>query len=102
MAMAKEITWLLHKKAFRVVLKEELERGANILCSRLVLTIENKGSNREIFKARFVVQCHLDREKELLLHASTTVCQQAIQLLVPLATIFEFGLWSEDMTLAYV
>lgn len=100
LAKTKEIKGLLDRKAFRVVLEEDLERDANVLGGRFVLTIRNKGTNDEIFRARFVVQGHLDREKELLVHASTTVSPQAIRLLVSLATIFGFRLWSEDMTLA--
>lgn len=101
-AKAKEIVGLLNKKAFRVVLKEEIEPDANVLGGRFVLTIKNKDTDHELFKARFVVQGHLDREKELLVHASTTVSQQAVKLLLSLATIFGFRLWSEDMTLAYI
>lgn len=60
-AKAQEITGLLDKKAFRVVLKEDLNRDANVLGGRFVLTIKSKGTDNEIFKARFVVQGHLDR-----------------------------------------
>lgn len=98
LAKVKEITSLLDKKAFRVVLTENLDKDANILGGRFVLTIKNKGTEGELFKALFVVQGHLDREKELLLHASTTVSNQAIRLLVLLVTIFGFRLWSELLT----
>lgn len=49
-----------------------------------------------------MVQGHLDRENELLVHASSTVRQQSIELLISLSTILGFPLWSEDMTLAYM
>lgn len=83
---------LLEKKAFRVVLKEDLNEDANILGGRFVLTIKHKDTGNELLKARFVVQGHLDREEELLVHASTTVSQQAIRLFASLATIFGFKL----------
>lgn len=102
LAKAKEIIGLLEKGAFRVVLREDIGEDANILGGRFVLTIKHKDTENELFKARFVVQGHLDREKELLVHASTTASQQAIRLLVSLATIFGFKLWSQDMTLAYI
>lgn len=92
LAKAKEIVGLLDKKAFRVVLKEGIESNANVLGGRFVLTITHKNTEREVFKARFVVQGHLDREKELLVHASTLVSQEAIKLLFSLATIFGFRL----------
>lgn len=85
-----------------MVMKQDLDENANILGGRFLLTIKHKDSDKELFKARFVVQGHLDREKEFLVQASTTVSQQAIKLLVSLATILGFKLWSEDMTLAYI
>lgn len=60
LAKAKQITGLLNKKAFRIVLKEDLNRDANVLGRRFVLTIKNKVTDKEMFKARFVVQGHLD------------------------------------------
>lgn len=66
LAKAREIVGLLNKKAFKVVFKEELEPNANILGGRFVLTIKHKGTDKELLKARFVVQGHLDCERELL------------------------------------
>lgn len=102
LAKAKEIVGLLDRGAFRIVLREEIDPQANVLGGRFVLTIKNKDTDNEIFKARFVVQGHLDKEKELLVHTSSTVSQQATRLLVSLATIMGFRLWSEDINLAYI
>lgn len=85
-----------------MVLKKDLDEKANILGRRFFLTIKHKDANKEVFKARFVVQGHLDRQKELLVHSSTTDGHQAAKLLVSLATIFGFRLWSADITLAYI
>lgn len=102
LSKAKEIVGLLDKNAFRVVLKEEIKPVANVLGGRFVLTIKQKNTDQELFKARFVVQGHLDREKELLVHASTTVSQQAVNMLLSLDPIFGFRLRSEYITLAYI
>lgn len=102
LAKAKEIVGVLDRGAFRMVLKEEADPQANIVGGRFVLTINNKDSDKESLKARFVVQGHMDKEKDLLVHASTTVSQQAIRLLVSLASIMGFKLWSEDVNLAYI
>lgn len=83
-------------------MRQDLDDKANILGSRFVLTIKHKGIDDEFFRARLIVQGHLDREKEFLVHTSTTISQQAIKLLVPLATILGFRLWSEDLTLSYI
>lgn len=101
LAKAKESLGLLDKNAFRLVLKEELDSEGNVMGGRFFLTIEHKDTDKELFKARFVVQGYLDSEKELLVHASTRVSQQAVKFLVHLATIFGYRIWSEDMTLAY-
>lgn len=77
----KEMKCLLDRKSFRVILKEYLERDANIRRGRFVLTSKKKCTNEEIFKARVVVRGHLDREMELLGNASTTVSQQSIRFL---------------------
>lgn len=55
-----------------------------------------------MFEARFVVQSHLDRDKEFLVHELTTVSQQEIKILISLSTICGFKLWSEGTTLAYI
>lgn len=44
----------------------------------------------------------MDGAKKLLFHAPDTVSQKAINLLLSLATIFGFRIWSEDMILAYI
>lgn len=84
------------------MIRQDLEGGANILGGRFVLAIKNKGTGKEVLKARYVVQGHMDREKNLLVHNSPTVSQQSIRLLIAIATIFGFEIWSEDMTQAYL
>lgn len=44
-----------------MVLKEDLDKDANMLGGHFVLTIKKKGTESEVFKARFVVQGHLDK-----------------------------------------
>lgn len=73
-------------------MKKEVGDDANILCGCFVFTIMKKDTDNKIFKAQLVVQGHLDREKDILLHASTTVHEQANVLLVSLATICSFKL----------
>lgn len=85
--------------AFQVVFREELASDASILGGGFVLAIEQRGSGKEIFIARYVVQGHLHKEKEMLVHALTAVTQQAIRLLTSVPTFFGFSVWSEDMTL---
>lgn len=69
LSKAKETVELLDCGEFRVVLSEDVENNANVLGGLFILTIKNKNWKKEIFKARFVIQGHLDREKELLVQA---------------------------------
>lgn len=66
-----------------------------------MLAIKNKGTVREVFKERYVVERHLNKEKNILVHNSTATSQQSIRLIMSIATIFGFEIWSEDMSQAY-
>lgn len=102
LSKVKGIVGRLDKKAFRVVFREERDASAKVIGSMIVITIKHKVTCKDFFKAMFGVQAHLDRENKLLVHAYTTVGQQAVKLLVSLAKIFGYLLWSEDMTLEYL
>lgn len=64
-------------KALHAVFREEIAPTANIMGGRFVLTFKHKGTDKELFKARFVVQGNLDREKDLLVHATTMRSKKA-------------------------
>lgn len=83
-------------------MRQEVGQGANILGDRFVLLIKNKDTDKEMFKARYVVQGHLDWDKNMLVHNSTNVGQKDVWLLISIATIFGFEIWSEDMSQAYL
>lgn len=101
-AKEKEIAGLIDKGTFEVVVREEVPDGANILGGRMVLSIKNKGSDEEVFKARFVVQGHRDKEKNLLIHQSTILRQSSLRTVTALAAIFGFRVWSQDVSQAYM
>lgn len=69
---------------------------------RFVLTIKYQRSEDKLFEARFVVLGHVGSEKELLVHASTTIGPHSFNILTLLETMVSYNLWCEDMTLAYV
>lgn len=70
--------------------------------SRFVLTIKHKNTGEEIWKARFVLGGHKDKGKDRVVHSATTLKQASIRLLIALATIFGFDMWSTDITQAYL
>lgn len=101
-AKAKELAGLAARGVYEVVCKEDVPKGANILGGRFVLAIKNADTAEEIYKARFVVQGHTDVEKNLLVHNSTNLRQSSVRLLVALAAVFGFRLWSQDVSQAYL
>ncbi len=101
-AKAKELEGLARRGFYEVVLREDVPAGANVMGGRFVLAIKNVGTGEEVYKARFVVQGHTDAEKNLLVHNSTNLKQSSVRILVALAAIFGFRLWSQDVSQAYL
>ena len=67
-----------------------------------VLAIKNRHSNNEVYKARFVAQGHRDKEKSLLIHPTSTIRQRSIRLIIAIATIYSFTVWTQDISQAYL
>lgn len=101
-AKAKELEGLAHRGVFEVVLKDDIPSNANILGGRFVLSIKNKDTNEEIYKARYVVQGHKDIEKHMLVHSSSNLKQSSIRILLSIAALFGFHIWSQDVSQAYL
>lgn len=99
-----EILSLIDRGTFSIVLRPEDSRSPkpNILPSRFVLAIKHKDTGETKLKARFVVGGHRDREKRELVHVSNTVKHSSLRLLVAVAAIFGFDLWSMDVRQAYL
>jgi Reverse transcriptase (RNA-dependent DNA polymerase) len=100
-ARAAEIDGLIKRDTWEVVRKRDLPADANVLCGRFVMTIKNIGTPEEMYKARFVVQGHKDREKAFLTHNSATLRHSSVKLLVSIAAIMGFRIWTHDVTQAY-
>lgn len=62
-AKAKELGGLARRGVYKIVLKEDIPDNGNVLGSRFVLSIKNTETDQEIYKARYVVQGHKDKEK---------------------------------------
>ena len=101
-AKRKEIQGLIDRGTWKVVLKDELPDDANILKGRFVLAIKDGGTDKEIWKARYVVQGYKDHLKQSLVHDATTAGNYSVRMLVGLASLFGFRLYSTDVTKAYL
>lgn len=74
-AKRKEIEALVKRGTWKIVFKDEVPQDANVIRGRFVMYIKDTETDKPYFKARFVAQGHLDREKSTLIHNSTTVRQ---------------------------
>ena len=101
-AKAMELEGLARSRVYEIVLKEDVPKTANVLGGRFVLTVKNSNTDDEVHKARFVVQGHTDNEMNLLVHNSTNLRQGSISVLVAIAAVFGFRLWSQDVSQAYL
>ena len=101
-AKRKELQGLFERGVFDIVCREELPPSANVSGGRFVLAVKNPGTDKEVYKARFVVRGHTDSEKDMLIHNSTTLRQASVRLLIALAAMFGFRIWAQDVAQAYL
>jgi len=101
-AKRQELMGLIDRGTFRIVLREEAGEKPNIIPARFVLAIKHNGDGSEKLKARFVVGGHRDREAAKIVHNSTTLRPTSLRLLIALATILGFDIWSTDMKQGYL
>jgi hypothetical protein len=69
---------------------------------RFVLTIKYSGTSKEIYMARYFVQVFRDKKKTSLVHDASTSKQQSTKLLIGLAAIFGYWIFSTDVTQAFL
>ena len=98
----KEIRNLLERGTFKVILKEDIPTDANVLPGGVVLAIKSAEDGEIKFKARYVIGGHRDKEKNMMVHTATTLQRQSIQLLLALANIHDFDIWTSDVRQAYL
>ena len=97
-----EFLSLMERGTFRVVLEEELGQNPNIISSRFVLSIKHSDTGEVKYKARFVLGGHRDKEKNLIVHNTANIKQSSIRMIMALATILGFDIWSLDVRQAYI
>ena len=67
-----------------------------------VLAIKNFGLKDEQPKASFVVQGHPDKEKDFLVHNTTSLRQRSIRIIVSVAVVKGYRVFSHDVKQAYL
>ena len=96
-----EIRKLLDRGTFGVILREEVPPDGNVLTCRFSLPIKSAEDGQVKFKARYVIGGHRDRREALMAHRAATLQPKSIRLLLDLAAIHGFDIWSFDFRQAY-
>ena len=73
-----------------------------MLIARYVLAIKSKIDGNVKFKARYVFGGHKNVLKNYLVHGACFVATQSVRLMIALAAILGFRVWSTDVKLAYL
>ena len=97
-----DIKNLLERGTFKVILKEELPPDGNIFPGRFVLAIKSTDDGKVKYKATYVIGGHRDKYKDFMVHSTSTLQPQSIRLLLALAAVFDFDIWTSDVRQAYL
>ena len=97
-----EIRNLMERGTFKVIPRESVPPGANVLPGRFVLAIKSLDTGKVKYKARYVVGGHRDRFKHMMVHSASTLQPQSVRLLLTLAAIHDFDVWTSDVKQAYL
>ena len=92
----------MKRGTWKLVLRDEVPKDANVMGGRFVLAIKDADTDKPTYKARFVVQGHRDRDKDLLVHTSSALRQNSLKILVSIAAMFGFPIWTHDVSQAYL
>ena len=80
----------------------KFQKDANVLPVRFVLSIKSYIDGEIKYKARYVIGVHRDKMKNQLFHSTATLQPKFIRLLLALASIFGFEIWTSDVRQAYL
>ena len=97
-----EIKNLLNRGTFKIVSRKDIPPDANVLPDRFVVAIKTGDRGETKSKARYVVGGHRDRFKHMMVHSASTLQPQSVRLLLALAAMFDFDVWTSDVKQAYL
>ena len=101
-AKRSEFVNLLKRGTFKLVMLPDGGRGENVVPGRFVLALKHATTGETKAKARFVIGGHRDKEKGYQVHVGRTLSQSSVRMLLALAAILGFDVWTEDIKQAYL
>jgi len=72
-ARLKEVRNLINRGTFKIILREDIPKDANVLPGRFVLAIKSTEDGEVKYKARYVLGGHRDKLKRMMVHSSQTL-----------------------------
>lgn len=76
--------------------------GERIIGGRFILSLENYGAPNETKKGRFIAQGFSDHDKLYMVHSTSTLRAASIRIIVSIAAIKRFRIFSHNVTQAYL
>ena len=101
-AKKKEVHGLEKRGTWRIANCNSLPVNANVLGGKFVLTLKNANTLHEEAKDRYVAQGHRDVEKHFLVQNVTALGQSSIKMMLSVASMFRFRVYSLDICQAYL
>lgn len=98
-----EINELLLRKAFESVKQKHIILHPNLLGVRFIPEIKEQGTPNERYRARFIIQAHKDKEKDLIITTSRKVRHCNIRhMSCIVAMVPSHNIWLQDVNQAYI
>lgn len=101
-AIKMEVDGILSRGVFRKVKKTDIPRDANVITTRMVLSVKDIGTSDEKYKARVAAHGHKDRDKHDRVHNSPSVRPISLRLLLTSASIRRYRIWATDIVQAFI
>lgn len=101
-AILSEIEGLMKRGALEIVLREEVPDNCIVLGERVIISIKDPNTKEERYKASFVMQGHLDKDKPYLVHTSPNLRQEAVRMLFAITSLMGFELWTQYISQPYL
>lgn len=101
-AKKREVDGLIKRNTWSKVQLKDLQKDANIMGGRFVLTLKNYQTPNESAKVRYVAQGYNDRDRPFLVHDATSIRVSSIRILQSAAKVLGFRIFSHDVTQAYL
>lgn len=102
MKLEKGNQWLSNTWHLESGLSEETQDKSKILNGKFFIAFKDEGSNKQKQNARLVVEIYKDSMKKSFNHNTSVSRQETTKLLVGIAAVFGFSLFTTDATQAYL